>query len=103
MIQTPKDGMPYRPHSGTEGAGFQEVFCCQCKRDAAFQANPDAADGCPIVAATYRYDAGDALYPKEWVWKDGLPVCTAFEHVDDPDQRITPEEAKANLQLFPTT
>lgn len=82
----------YRPSCGTEGADFQERWCCVCKRDAAFQATFDSPygpeDGCQIVADTFAYELGDPKYPKEWIYdKDGEPVCTAFEHVDSPEKK----------------
>lgn len=75
----------YRPSSGTEGADFQDRWCCRCEMDAKFQANPDAADGCPIVAATFVYDVTDPNYPKEWTYdKKGEPCCTAFVPIGEP-------------------
>ncbi len=70
---------PYRPSNGTQGADFEDQWCSQCARDAAFRDNPDSGDGCPIVAATFVYDITDPEYPKEWVYgRDGQPKCTAF-------------------------
>lgn len=73
---------PYRPSNGTQGADFQDQWCCHCQRDAAFQADPNA-EGCEIVAATFCYDITDPKYPKEWVYgNDGQPKCTAY--TEDP-------------------
>jgi hypothetical protein len=69
----------YRPSSGSEGARFMAVWCDRCVRDAAFRANPDAADGCPIAADTMAYEVGEPGYPREWRYLDDEPICTAFE------------------------
>ncbi len=76
----------YRPSSGTEGADFQDQWCCRCSRDAAFQADPDSGDGCPIVASTYVFDIDHPLYPKEWIEDEKGPRCTAF--TTDPSQPV---------------
>lgn len=60
-----------------------EQWCARCKRDAAFQADPDNNDGCEIAANTMVYDEDDPLYPEEWVYNsDDEPICTAFEATD---------------------
>lgn len=89
-------GKPYRPSTGTEGAAFQEEWCCHCARDAAFQADPDFAQGCQIVADTFAYDITDAHYPKEWIFdRDGRPCCTAY--TEDP---TCPRRCDKTLDLF---
>jgi hypothetical protein len=81
-------GEKYRPSNGTEGEIFIEAWCGRCKHDAEFQANPDSADGCQIVAATFCFDVPDPKYPPEWQYDaDGQPKCTAFEHLDAPDKQ----------------
>lgn len=95
---TPKDGTLYRPSNGTEGMYFEESLCVHCKRDAAYQENPENADGCPLIAAALAYDITHPKYPKQWIWKGGAPCCTEFA---DESDRITPEERAANLELFP--
>jgi hypothetical protein len=87
-------GKPYQPSNGTEGLSFMEAFCCRCTKDKVYQEwecsdqkgdpppqNPDGSMGCPILAATMRYDIDDAEYPKDF-WTHnagGEPVCKAFE------------------------
>lgn len=83
---------PYRPSTGTEGADFQEQWCCRCRRDQAFQETFDSPygpeEGCPIVADTFVYEIDDPKYPKEWIYDaDGRPICTAFEHIDAPEKK----------------
>jgi hypothetical protein len=73
---------PYRPSNGTEGEIFCDNWCNKCERDAAYQADPERADGCVILSATLIYDLLDKEYPPEWIW-DGegyhrTPRCTAF-------------------------
>ncbi len=75
-------GKKYRPSNGTEGEYFTAAWCEQCKRDAAFQADPDTGEGCPIVASTFYLDLSDPDYPAEWQYgPDGQPKCTAFDPV----------------------
>ena len=89
-----KDGELYRPSNGTEGELFQEGWCYHCKRDAAFQADPDSADGCPILAASY---AGDKV--PQWVFRGKTPTCTEFEDEAIPDDPLSPEERAAQIPL----
>lgn len=81
-------GQKWRPSNGTEGEIFIESWCAKCKRDAAYQADPDHANSCPIVAHSLCFDISDPEYPTEWQYgADGQPKCTAFEHVDAPDKQ----------------
>jgi hypothetical protein len=60
-------------------------WCENCKRDEAFQADQENAEGCPIVAMTLALMEDDPLYPKEWICDadESNPRCTAFEPIDD--------------------
>jgi|HubBroStandDraft_1064217.scaffolds.fasta_scaffold195405_3 hypothetical protein len=79
---------PYRPSNGTEGEIFRCQFCNHCQRDEAFQADPENADGCEILAATFRYAVTDPDYPKEWTHDaGGRPTCTAFRRIGLPEPR----------------
>lgn len=91
---TPKDGTPYRPSSGTEGEFFQCRFCEHCKADLNF--NDGDGPGCELIANSMAFNIGEEGYPVEWVWKDGKPVCTAFDDVADP---LTREERKRQQEL----
>lgn len=72
-------GQKYRPSNGFEGDLFMGSWCAHCSRDAAHRADPDGADGCPIIAATHALDVDDEGYPAEWQYgPDGQPRCTAF-------------------------
>ncbi len=77
---------PYRPSCGSEGADFIDHWRGHCERDRAFQENPDAADGCPIVAATFRFEVDHPDYPKEWIEDEKGPRCTAF--TTDPSKPV---------------
>ena len=70
----------YRPSNGSEGEHFMMAWCARCTKDAAFRANPDDADGCPIIAETMAFDIDEPGYPREWR-QDGPdgPRCTAYE------------------------
>lgn len=99
MSWPPEDGKPYRPSNGTEGTSFVEGgWCNRCKADRAYRENELTALGCDILARSLAFNVDDPGYPKEWVWKGGEPVCTAF---DDIDIQITNEERAANMSLFP--
>lgn len=104
LADRPLDGgdfvtKPYRPSNGTSGYAFIDRWCGACQRDAAFQADPEGADGCEIVAATFRYTVDDPRYPKEWVTINGRSGCTAFvsKGRDVPEPR---DEAAAVGDLF---
>lgn len=75
------DSNLYRPSCGTEGAGFIERWCGSCQRDAAFRS--DEGDSCPIVAATMVFAVTDAHYPREWIYGERGPICTAWEPLPD--------------------
>lgn len=69
---------PYRPSNGTEGADFQDHWCCNCERDSGYS-DDTPERGCQILADTFAFDIKDPRYPKEWVYdKDGYGCCTAF-------------------------
>lgn len=97
LLEQPADGTPYRPSNGTEGSGFTEGLCANCKADRAFRENPDQADGCPLLANSLAFNVNEPGYPKEWIWKDGEPTRTAF---DDVELQITNEERAAQMPLF---
>lgn len=91
---------PYRPGTGTEGACFQEEFCCRCVKDAAVNRHgddPEWEDGCQILARAYAHDIGEKGYPTEWIVVGDEPQCTAF--VEDIGQKwpadATPYELEA--------
>ena len=70
-------------------------WCCQCERDAEFSdMQPEL--GCQILAATFAYEVTDPKYPKEWIWKGGKPVCTAFIELGKP----LPYRCDQTLDLF---
>ncbi|WP_018407895.1 hypothetical protein [Methylocystis rosea] len=72
----------FRPSNGSEGLAFMERFCDRCRRDDAFQRDPQNNDGCEIVANTMALTIDDERYPSEWTFDaDGRPVCTAFEPI----------------------
>lgn len=93
--------VPYRPSNGTEGEFFIEHWCARCTKDAAFQADPDSADGCPIIANIMAFDPDDPDYPPEWIEDDveypadSNPRCTAFEAL--PDSGTIEDERQGGL------
>ena len=71
----------YCPSNGTEGMEFMERFCLKCEKDAKYQETMSGEDGCQILAKTMLYDINNPEYPKEWIYKNGKPICTAFEKI----------------------
>ena len=70
-------GESYRPSNGTEGAMFQDMFCCQCTKD---NLDDEGKGGCEIILLSMCHNRDEPEYPKEWIYdKDGQPVCTAWE------------------------
>lgn len=81
-------GKPYQPSNGSEGEMFMDMWCARCTHDAAFRADPNAADGCEIVANTMAMSARDPDYPREWQYStDGQPICRAFQPKDATDRQ----------------
>ena len=62
---------PYRPANGDEGEWFMTKYCYRCE-------HYDERVGCPIVTNTMLLDVHDGKYPREWVYREDGPVCTAF-------------------------
>jgi hypothetical protein len=79
-------GKLYCPGSGTEGMAFDDAWCANCARDAAWRED-ERNDCCDILSRTFALDITDPDYPKEWVYgHDGRPCCTAF--TTDPEKSI---------------
>lgn len=91
------DGTLYRPSNGTEGDYFQEAWCARCKADRAYRESGGKEAGCDLIARSMAFKVDEPRYPKEWVWRDGYPVCTAF---DDLTLSITNAEREAQTSLF---
>ena len=62
---------PYQPSNGSEGEWFMTKYCYRCE-------HYNERVGCPIVNNTMLYDVRSAEYPREWVYQEDGPVCTAF-------------------------
>lgn len=76
----------YQPSNGTEGMIFIEKFCDNCIN----------GNDCSILNDTMVYNINDKKYPKEWVYLDDKPTCTAFVKWDrdndgDPNDRNNPK------------
>lgn len=81
-----KGGWPKLPRPLTA----RQAWCGRCARDN----NED----CPILAATFVYDATDPEYPKEWHYERGGPACSAFEANDPLDQPFMRQAAVLHAQ-----
>lgn len=86
---------PYRPSNGTEGMQFTDTYCAFCKNQ-----NPTPDDGgpdCNILARSMACDFsdgigdGDGQYPKEWVYVQEVPTCTAHRPWDWAKDGAPPE------------
>lgn len=75
---TEAEHTPYRPSNGTEGAEFMSEWCFQCERDREYLNDEDKGNPCEIIARTFAYNVDHQEYPKEWRYKEGRPICTAF-------------------------
>lgn len=92
---------PYRPGSGTEGCGFYEAWCSNCARDKPMsegknydECSPDEV--CSIIADTLAYSKDDPKYPKEWVYGENGPMCSAFVRAG----HMPPERCKHTIDMF---
>ena len=65
----------YRPSNVTEGDMFMDGLCFRCKKEKA----------CQILSDTFIYGITDKEYPRQWVYRDGEPTCTAFKDADAPE------------------
>lgn len=77
-----KDGKPYRPSNGTEGMGFVAQFCEQCIHEKFIHTQCHDDKKCDILSRSFIYGLDDPEYPEEWIWLDGAPTCTAYQHWD---------------------
>lgn len=70
--------MKYRPSNGTEGMIFMEEWCDNCLNQ------PESSDDgeCEILGRTLIYGINEPEYPTEWIYKDGIPTCTAYKFRD---------------------
>ena len=82
------DDLPsYRPSNGSDGELFEEDWCAKCIHDAAFRADYNSADGCPILGMATAVDIDDPRYPKELVEDENGPRCKSFEPIEDCDHK----------------
>jgi hypothetical protein len=62
---------PYMPANGTEGDIFESHWCCNC------DFVPDIETGeCHVLM-----NAFSGVQPKEWIYHDNEPICTAFKKI----------------------
>lgn len=104
-----RDGDRYVPSNGTEGTSFEEDHCYQCIHT---NPNPSGKKQCKIWGAAVLNWPNGKDYPKEWIYKNGKPTCTAHlkwdwgndGDPDDPDNPNAPPPPTPinQLDLFPT-
>ena len=102
---------PYLPSNGTEGMIFDDRWCANCQRDAAWRADENTGSNpCDILSRSFVYKPGDTEYPVEWIEDDvkfpvpSNPRCTAFvaitaEHVDEELQAAREDKRQMGLPL----
>ena len=75
-------GKPYCPGSGSEGAAFEDAFCCRCQYDGSERDEPS---DCPIrMQAHIVADVHDPEFPNQWVYdEEGYPTCRMFSESKD--------------------
>ena len=76
---------PYQPSNHTEGDIFQLKYCQKCARDA-YNLDSGTGKNCTILVDTMAFNPGDKHYPKEWIYRDGEPTCTAIVTQEELDQ-----------------
>jgi len=79
---THTDGAPYFPSNGTEGDGFLYHTCKDCIHDACYR-KERAKTQCDII---FKSLCGER--PKEWIYQDGDPMCTAFKHYKERKKQL---------------
>jgi hypothetical protein len=70
---------PYRPSNGTEGDIFLANWCESC----ASGSNED--DPCRVQMYAFNFNIDDDEYPSEWIYRNGVPTCTVYQHELDAD------------------
>jgi len=104
-----EENRKYQPSNGTEGCWFIGKFCDGCANEKYSHTQAEGDKQCDILSATLIHDVNDEEYPKEWIYKDGEPTCTAFvphNWYDANGDLVEPEEPETvdpdQLDLFPT-
>ena len=69
----------YQPSNGSEGDWFMGQFCFRCSK---MPHATEAKNQCWILGKTFMYKVTDKKYPKQWIYRDGRPVCTSFKDRD---------------------
>lgn len=92
---------PYRPSNGTEGHCFMEHWCANCARDKPWSEGKDydscgPEEICSIIGNTMSEDIHSTDYPKEWVYGDNGPMCSAFVRAG----HLPPERCKHTMDMF---
>lgn len=90
---------PYRPSSGTEGEIFAANWCDKCRRERAYRLDPEEADGCAILTATFVFDVDHEDYPKEWIDGPDGPCCTAYQPENDESWAHATIQDRSQMEL----
>ena len=82
----------YKPRHEDDLGQFLDEWCCNCARDKAMSEGLpveecDDNERCNIIADTFAYAIDDPKYPKEWIYDEGKPCCTAFIEAGQLSQR----------------
>lgn len=93
---------PYRPSNGTEGIDFHENWCTVCQRERAYMDDPDSHEkACKIFSLSLIHNVDDQAYPRELIYSQSGPVCTAYRpYVDEGwPWAMIPDHAQMELPL----
>ena len=88
-----EDCEPYLPSCGAEGDIFLSHWCEKCSVDRFHE----GGGSCQILMRSLIREQ-----PEEWQYRNGLPVCTAFQSKRD-DSCSAPCEAPGQMSIFATT
>lgn len=60
--------MKFKPENGQQWQAFDREWCAECTK----------APTCPIPGEAAERRVTSPHYPKEWIERNGTPVCTLF-------------------------
>jgi len=84
---------------------FDEYWCAQCQRDAAWREDENSVEPCDILSRSFIFDINDPEYPTEWIQDDvayphySNPRCTAFLAITDPGSTYVADPRQYELNF----
>jgi len=80
----------YRPSNGTEGMCFMDGWCAHCHYE-------QGGRECKVLMRTLIFDEYDDEYPREWCYRDGVPVCTRFKEPEQGRRKLDYQDHRQSL------